>query len=420
MAEGRVAIVGGGVAGVAAAWAARGRGLRVTLYHSTAGASELGSGAADLTPWSEVTVTGATATGATVMGATATGDTATGDTATGELREEERRFLEALDHWRFEPALVATASGVIRPCAAHDAALLPLHSLAGSTIAVAALDRDDWDADLLARALTASRWAERTGTQFRAEPLALLEAGHERRITVTDFAALHDVPERRARLIEALRAWQRRQSGYAALLCGPWLGIEPETLGEVRSAVDLPVGECTSPPGGPSGARFARARDRLLGALGIEVRQERVLAIRPGESSLSVESERGDGLATGVGRETEAFDRVILCIGGLVSGGLEFAPEQGTGAAFRLNLEAPVSFSVSGEPLEHVSSAHGFDPTTLRGRWIERAGILADAKGRTGATGLVAAGDVIAGRPRTVLEALRSGLRAVEAVVETL
>jgi glycerol-3-phosphate dehydrogenase subunit B len=43
---------------------------------------------------------------------------------------------------------------------------------------------------------------------------------------------------------------------------------------------------------------------------------------------------------------------------------------------------------------------------------LERVGILADDVRVAGAPGLLVAGDVVAARPRTVLEAVRAGVRA--------
>ena len=47
----RVAVVGAGVAGLAAAWAARRAGAEVTVVASGTGASALGGGAVDDRPW---------------------------------------------------------------------------------------------------------------------------------------------------------------------------------------------------------------------------------------------------------------------------------------------------------------------------------------------------------------------------------
>jgi hypothetical protein len=149
----------------------------------------------------------------------------------------------------------------VRPALGADDALLELAPLAGRHIAVAEADRDDWDAPLLARTLAASAWAARTKTRFSAVPVRLLRTGHERRIAPYDLAALHDEPSRRAALAEALRA---ASAGVDAWLLGPWLGLEPSTVRELRALCPLPLGESTSLMGGAAGARFELSRDRLF------------------------------------------------------------------------------------------------------------------------------------------------------------
>jgi hypothetical protein len=334
-----------------------------------------------------------------------------------ELSREEAAFLDALDYWFVEPSQVATGSGVVRPCVARDPALLDLAPLAGTTVAIADLERDDWDARLLAGTLSSSPWAARTGTRFRPAPLGLLEKSYERRIVSADFAALHDAPERRIRLIEKLQDF-RRDAGAdcSALLLGPWLGIERDTVREVTRAVEMPVGECTSLPGGPSGLRFARARDRLLAQLSVQVRRQRVGQVVPTSAGWQVIPEGTDSGRDQRAAGSSEFPFVIVAVGGLAGGGLEFAPRQGSGAPFRLRPELPVVFSFGDEPLEQVSSTYGFDPLTARGAWIEKVGVLADAEGRAGPAGLWFAGDLVAGAPRTVLAGVRSALAAVGAL----
>ena len=154
----------------------------------------------------------------------------------------------------------------------------------------------------------------------------------------------------------------------------------------------------------------------MLQRLEVELRAERVegaRSVRGGwelttASSVSPSSEEASAAAP--------FSCVVLAVGGLVSGGIVFTPRQETGSAFQLCVDVPVQFSIDGEPVEQVSSCYGFDPMTLRGAWLERAGVLVDVTGRAGLRGLYAIGDAAAGQPRTVLAAARSGIKAVGAI----
>lgn len=401
----RWAVVGGGVAGVAAAWAARQRGCEVVLYRGRAGATELASGVADWVPWSPAPVFGERAERA-LEGAV--------HDAGQRLTEREAAFLRELDYWLAEPACVATSAGVMRPCRARDPALLDLEMLRGRTVGVVVTEREDWDGELSARALESSPWALRTHTRFRPVVLPWLEERAERRMPAADFAALHDDAAWRGRLVERLVGGCALLGECAGLLVGPWLGLDRDSIDALRRATGWVLGECTSPPGGVSGLRFAMARDRLLAKLGVETRDELVEQVVATVDRWQVTSLLANGPEPAQ-RRSEPFDSVVLAVGGLVSGGIRFTPRQEQGAAFCLGLQAPVLFALDGEPLEQVSSTYGFDPMTAQGAWLERAGVLTDGAGRLGQPGLYAAGDVVAGAPRTVLAAVRSGIAVVAA-----
>ena len=143
----KVVVVGAGVAGTAAAWAARRAGAEVALVHDRAGASALASGAADWDRW----------------------QAAAGQHA---LEADAVALASALGY-STDPCLVCTASGVLRPAQGRDRAVLDLAPLAGRRIGVADLARDDWDAELIARALSSSAWARTTETRFAPRALAI-------------------------------------------------------------------------------------------------------------------------------------------------------------------------------------------------------------------------------------------------------
>jgi anaerobic glycerol-3-phosphate dehydrogenase len=395
-----VFVIGAGVAGTAAAWAAARAGAKVSVFSDRAGASALYSGALDLEPWH-------------VSGQAE-------ERALAEDRlladAEVRAFADALGVFRLGRSLLATREGVVRPALGADSALLDLGPLAGRRVGVFDVERDDWDAALLARGFGASRFAERTGTTFVPVVIKMLRAGHERRISAYDLAALHDGEARLAALAEALHA---ARAGVDAFLSGPWLGLEPATARALAASVGVPVGETTSKLGGVAGARFERARDRLFGALGIAFSTGRVATV----------AARGERCVVGMGgaeapggeRELEC-DGVVLATGGVAAGGIVFTwdPERGR-RGFELGLAAPVELELDGERLTGFGSLYG---VTLEGSGLDvldRVGIAARAGGNLVAIGtdgarLAAAGDCLAGRPRTALRAVLDGLSAGGAV----
>jgi len=380
------------MAGTAAAWAASREGRRVVVLHDRAGASALYAGLLELEP-SEASRAYAPA-----------------KRNHDALNDADlAAFVAALGTLRLGREHAATASGVVRATLGADAAVLDLTPLRGKRIGVADIGRDDWDAPLIARTLAASPWAEASGTTFVAVPVKALRAGHERRIPSYDFAALHDEEARRRSLAEALK---HAAEELDAWLTGPWLGLEPDTLSVLRRLLPLPLGETTSPMGGPAGARFESARDRLLANQRVEVVRGRLRAVRAlgGRWALDI---AGDG---GEPDELEARS-VVLATGGIAAGGLLFTmdPERRE-RGFTLPFEAPVVVSLDGDVQGGGGSLYGPSLETVGLGALERAGIHADSSGRprglgSSETGLFVAGDAVAGRPRTMLEAAVAGLR---------
>jgi anaerobic glycerol-3-phosphate dehydrogenase len=384
-----VAVVGAGAAGTAAAWTLARAGARVTVIHDRAGSSALYSGALD--------------------------DELEPSPFAPGVSADARAFAEALGVWRIGPTTLATREGVVRAASGADRALLDLDPLAGKSIAVADVPRDDWDGSLLAAALSTSRWAERTGTRFSVVELEAMKRGHERRITSHDFAALYDDPERLtafAALLDAARGH------HDAWLVGPWLGTSPATFARLRRSVSFPVGETTSGVGGAPGARFENARDELFSASSVDTVRARVVAIEPRGPRWLVRFVRDDQ-----GEDELEAQAVVLATGGVAAGGVAFVWDPVRGAhGFRLPFTAPVELALDGEPGDSGGSLYGAS-LDVRGLGVlERVGVHADAEGavfREGArsTGLFASGDALAARPRTVLEAVRSGVAAARAAL---
>ncbi len=392
----RVVVVGAGIAGSAAAFAAARAGAEVVVVHDRAGASALCSGALDLEAW----------------------DTdASGEVAARAQRAltdaELAAFLTALGAHRLggtaPNGVIATASGVVRPACAADRALLDLAPLAGRRVAVADIERDDWDASLLAKAFGASAWAEHTGTTFTPVFVRLLRTGYERRIAPYDFAELHDDPARGAALADALNA---AAPDVDAWLVGPWLGIQPDTVAAIRARARVPLGETTSLLAGAAGARFERARDRLFTELGVEVRRGRVGRVAARDASWALELAPDSDGAPG----ELAASAVVLATGGVGAGGIVFTWRlPGVVRGFELPFAAPVTLALDGESLGGGGSLYGPSLETKGLGALERVGIACDALGRpvgknAAQMGLFVAGDAVAGRPRTMLGAALAGL----------
>jgi hypothetical protein len=188
--------------------------------------------------------------------------------------------------------------------------------------------------------------------------------------------------------------------------------------------VGLPVGEAAASPGGPSGLRFERARDRALGAASVTRTVGRATGVERHVDGWRVAREEGPAL------EATA---VVIAVGGFIGGGLEYAPGEAAEAAalppasrppFRLTLDIPAAkLGAHGRPLEIPGSLFGIPPESLAWPFapdamMERVGVLVDADGRA-TPGLYAAGETVADAPHTWLRALDSGARAGAAAALT-
>lgn len=382
-----VLVVGGGVAGTAAALAAARAGARVTLLDGGTGASTLATGAVDDAPWVHA------------------------GTAVAPVTAAARDVLDLLGAFALPDAgaRVATTAGVVRPARGHDRGLLDLAPLARKRVAVARCDRPGWDASALARA-----W----GDGFAAVEAAVLRHVDERHLPAADFAARHDEEARLGWMADRLRDALARAGGrFDALLLPPSLGVETEKARALSALLGTPCGEAAALPGGPSGLRFERARDRALAATGVERVAGRVSG---------VERQANRWRVTRIGEAPLEAAVVVLAVGGLVGGGLEYSPGEAAEAGvlppasrppFRLTLDVPAArLGVDGRPLEVPGSLFGIPPESLAWPFasepvIERVGVLVDDHGRV-APALYAAGETVADAPRTWLRALEGGARA--------
>lgn len=361
-----VVIVGGGFAGVAAAWAVARSGGQALVIADRAGASELYSGICD------------------------------GDAPSADVAELAQSLGVTVTR---TPRAVATREGMIRRVCGRDGALLDLEAQAGKQIGVVDPGRDEWDGELLARSFAATPWARSTGTRFRAVPVSALKTGAERRMAPYDFACLLETPGRTAELARLLA----QVDGVDALLLGPWLGVETDLAEQLSSAAGHAVGETASAPGGVAGARFARRRSAVLTATGIDLRSQAVRSVEERGSGLSVVLEDGTVLGARA---------VVLAIGGMAAGGLGVLGA-GTASRVSLSLVVPAALELEGELVDRATSLAG--QIARRGDFepLEAIGVAVDARfAASPRLPIFACGDALAGKPRTVLGALSSGIAA--------
>jgi glycerol-3-phosphate dehydrogenase subunit B len=401
-----IVVIGGGVAGLAAAWAAARLGARVTVVDDGIGASALGGGAIDETGWERIAAAGR------VLGQRLLAPAVDADVD---------GFVRALGLWTLArqtapvPRLV-TMAGRIRPARGHDRALLDVSDLEGRTVVIPRLARPGWDADALAAMLADDPFAREGQIAFEAIDASVLRHEDERRAADGDLALYHDRPERLDWLGDRLRDALRRGNGRAgAVLLGPWLGATAPRAAALTERIGVKVGEALVGVGGPAGLRYEAARARLLESIGATFVVDRAAAVRANRRGVTVRLERGEALSA---------DAAVVAVGGMAGGGIVYAPpEHAAGfdlpvhgaVPFHLSVDAQLELGLGDGAMGPVSSLHGPDfdatawPVGNRSGALELVGVRApsDPTGR-----VIPAGDVVAGRPRTILTALASGLSA--------
>ncbi|MFO0662064.1 MAG: FAD-dependent oxidoreductase [Polyangiaceae bacterium] len=402
-----VVIVGGGVAGTAAAWRLAARGAQPIVIDARMGASDQTSGAIDDTPWERRL-----------------------PSQTTQLSAHAQAFVDALGVWSVSQrsAIVATSSGTLRPAAGVDRAVLDLgeDEERPLVVGVAEVPKRGWDGRGLAAELDAEPLAQRRRIHFVPVPLTALLRDDERLYPDVDLAAAHDERERiewlAARVKEA-----RAQVAFDALLVGPWLGLRESRASELSTLAGVRCGEVLSPPQGAAGFRLRHALDGLQQRL-------RVKTIL-GEAKIFRESKQWkvELLSGALAGQSMLTASVVLTVGGVTSGGVSLLRTDPT------RIEAPsprfIFPAYRGAILSHdpPGSAGEWTPSNRDPnlRWspespgtIERVGLIHQGGRVLTDSGepepsLFAAGDALASRPRTVLEAVRAGLKAAELVPTT-
>jgi glycerol-3-phosphate dehydrogenase subunit B len=397
----RVVVVGAGIAGTGAALAASAAGARVTLLDGGPGASVLAGGAMDLATWEDAKA--------------AADEGALAERAAAGVLDDLAELVEITP----APAIVVTLAGILRPARAAQRGLLDLAALGAGLVLVPRAAHPEWDAAAVARAWNDTALGRARGLEFVAVDATLTRLVDERFLAHAELAARHDEPARLAWLAARVKDAIGRYAGsrVVAVVVPPWLGVEHARAAELTRAVGLPCGEPLVGPGGPAGLRFERARDRALARRDIAAIPARAKEIARDGDAWKVTLERGEALAA---------DRVVLATGGLVGGGIAYAPSAAVlagelppraRASFASTVEAPVTIGTQGRAIGIPGSLFGESPESLAWPFaagaplIERAGVLASSSGHVDG-GLYGAGDVVADRPRTWLDALAQGARA--------
>lgn len=361
----RVAVIGAGVAGVAAAVSARRQGASVTVFADGPGASAMTSGA-----------------------------------VSGPLDRDAAAFSDLLGLWRFDeaPRVVATRAGVLRRVRGADASLLDLSRLVGRRVGVAVVPRPGWDGRAVARALGSDAMAKELGVTFVPVEVELLHDAAEARYPESDFAALVEAGARLSWTVDRVRSVVTKE-GVDGLLIGPWLGAKEPVAERLSEAVGVPVGEVTSLPGEAAGRRLDRSLQRLLGD------PLRRGAVRV-STDLTVQGER--------------FDAIVLATGGVAGGGIELVRSDPTlvgGAPPHLVATALPSALVAWSADSAAQTATALPSLAWRdGAVLPAAGIVTEKLGvlttaRAPTKGLFAAGDARFGAG-TLLAAASDGFRA--------
>lgn len=391
-----VLVIGGGFAGWAACWGLVRRGLEVEWLFESSGASGLYSGALDYRPWNEPQPQGPAQ-----------------HSPAGEEPESWLAWLRDFGGWlRFDkerPQRVVSSAGIVRPAFASDACLLDLQSLVGKRLAVVDLKRPGWHAEWFAQSLRESDWARSAQLQVGCLQLAHPEPASFAHLGDADLCGAFEQAAFHQALVDPLR---EGGGGFDAFLFGPWLG--QSAVAALWLALKRPVGETLSEPGQGAGLRYDTQRDHWARGAGVSVVRGRLLRLEPS-------APRGWHAHTTLSGRMEAqvlgpFEAAILCTGGLVGGGLEFHPDAAGAQRFAPSYQAPVEVAVSDSNVELPIGPQRSDLVALGLAALERAGLQTPSHGASGRPPLAVAGAALAGRPRTALGAIESGLRAASAV----
>jgi glycerol-3-phosphate dehydrogenase subunit B len=404
-----VVVVGGGIAGLAAALAARREGARVTVIEAHPGATALAGGAWDLGDRTRGPIDTLTERRSVsrlldelVRREKSHPLALIGGDVSALAKEAHDVVLDALAIYApleldRPPSLVATDVGLVRRAASAQRAVLDLDALPEGRIAVANFPAArEHDGAFAAASLGEIAADAGDPRRFCAVEVEMLRRGRDVWLHPHEAGALFDDERARDRLVRALgRALGG--AGFDAVLLPPLLGENTDTAwARVRESLAMPVGEWVSSLAGPQSARLTRAIARAFARASASYFRARVRSGRADASGVAIETER----------ETRKPGALVLATGGLFAGGLAFANGEPAEPLFGL---PPY---VDGKPLAVGSSRSGRDPALFFGSdpFTPGEGFRAgvgideqlrplDAHGRVVSASLFAAGSVLSGVP---------------------
>ncbi len=391
-----VVVVGGGIAGLAAALAATAEGARVTVLDARPGATSLAGGAWDfgLPPAPSDRALTETRSSAELLGVLtrthpthplaphaaelATLAQASHDAVLGALAIYAPLALDR------PPALVSTDTGLVRSVATAQRAVLDLAALPTGRIAVATFPAARaHDGAFVAASLGELSALAGDARRFCAVEVEILRRGRDVWLHPHEAGALFDDDRARDRLVRALGRALGGQS-FDAVLLPPLLGEHDDTAwSRVRAALDMPIGEWASSLAGPQSARLVRALARSFARS--KASYERSPVVRASEGTLETE------------RTTHRAGAVVLATGRHLAGGLVFRRESEIEPLFGL------PGYLDGAPLSSSDTSALFDgdhPAGFRvGVGVDDAMRPLDASGKPKSATLFAAGSILSGVP---------------------
>ncbi|MHB8420353.1 MAG: FAD-binding protein [Myxococcales bacterium] len=308
----RVLVIGGGLAGATAAFAAREAGASVVLVARAPGATALCGGILEV---AQDSLGRALPAREAAEGLAARSPTHPYALLRGRLAE----LPAALDLVRVKlapllveiPAMFPTVLGGLRAAALAQASHAAGALRPGCRFAVGWCPRQPalLDGPAVAAALREAG--------VLAEPCDLDWLDREDHLALTAFelARLLDRPEEARRLGEALA---RARPAADAWLLPPVIGLEraEEALKVASDLAGLPCAELVAATPSVPGARLQRALDRALERAGVELRCGEVARLEEGRAQLGGE----------LGPSDLSFDQAVFATGRFIGGGVRRAP----------------------------------------------------------------------------------------------
>jgi glycerol-3-phosphate dehydrogenase subunit B len=324
-----VVVIGGGMAGVAAALASSERGARVTLVRRAPGATVLTAGG-----WQ------------------------------GPLPGPLERHFEAAGHpWPTVTQLLPAPDGSLRR---YTRAALPQSraELVADTLVAGIRGLPGFEATVLAR-----MWSEVTGVDIQPVTIVLGRTPTAGWSPPSIAAEIARDPSQ----IHQLLAPLVRKTNARAVILPAVLGLEPgdDVRAAIESGIDVPVGEALGASASIPGWRLSRVLERMLERAGVHVVTGAVTSATAPNGRLEAVSVR---LADGETRlEANAF---VLATGKYIGGGIITDGRLREGA-----LDCPVWIEQAGEVFQHGEPLVLTNADRREEQPLLSAGVAVDAEG---------------------------------------